>query len=248
MSNDLEKQYDQDIQKQKTLPEKIATSRRWLRDAKQGKLMNVPSGMMERIVPRGYNYYTRPGENIDQSLIKYIQADLEYLESSEEEKQKDAMSLKPDKKQVKKVKHQDYIKDKNVLKEILQQLALPGNAFVDAETSKNWEQIYENHFKDTDLICSGNQRTRINWTGTWGEYCIFYDRSARNGVFQGRNFDKDLQMNAGTFFEDHFLFRGESKTNKQVADGYRRAKPDRDRVDNINKILKKYSNSPALTS
>ncbi|MBA7550165.1 hypothetical protein ES705_42673 [subsurface metagenome] len=77
MTNDLEKQYDQDIRKQKNLPEKIAASRRWLRDAKQGKL--IPNSMkgMERIVPRGHNYYTKPGENIDQSLIDHIQADYE---------------------------------------------------------------------------------------------------------------------------------------------------------------------------
>ncbi len=184
-----------------------------------------------------------------EKLLSLVDAEVLYRKAGIGMKEdKDAISPEPDKEQVKKVKYQDYIKDKNVLKEILQQLALPGNAFIDAETSKNWEQIYENHFKDMDLICSGDKLTRINWTGTWGDYCIFYDRSGRSGVFQGRNFDKDLQRSAGTFFEHHFLFRGEYKTNKQVCDGYRRSKPNIHRIDNITKILKKYSNSTALTS
>ena len=87
----LGEQYDQEIQKQKGSAEKITMSRRWLRKAKQGKLSDVPSVMkgMERIVPRGYNYYTNRNEVYakDTALIDYIQVDLEYLESSGEGKQ-----------------------------------------------------------------------------------------------------------------------------------------------------------------
>jgi hypothetical protein len=151
----------------------------------------------------------------------------------------------PHKNQQKKIKYQDYIEDKNVLRDILEQLALSGNMFVDAETSKNWDLIYENHFKDPDLICDNDPKTRINWIGTWGEYRMFFDYAREYKVFKGRNFNENLKSKQAIFFESHCLFYGEYKTNKQVSDGYSKSRPDINKIKNLNTILKKYSNLPS---
>ena len=58
-------------------------------------------------------------------------------------------------------KQHEFQYAKDTFKHLLEQLALVANGFIDGASGDNWENIYNDHFKDIALDCG--EGNKINW-------------------------------------------------------------------------------------
>ena len=121
--------------------------------------------------------------------------------------------------------------DSKDFQELLTQLALPDNGFIDQESANRAMVIYNNHFKDDEEDCSPDPETKINWIGDWNIYKIFFDLFSDGKLFfEGRKENR-------VFFAAHFLFNNKLKTREQVKNVHY-AKPKEKDIDNLHSIHK----------
>lgn len=124
----------------------------------------------------------------------------------------------------------DLNEPNELFKQLLKQLSLLGNKFIDENSARESQTYYENHFKNEEDLCGGKE-TKINWIATWTSYHYFYKLLPQKELFSFS------EKGYSVFFEKHFLFKGQEKTRKQVADGCRGRDPDVNIQTKLNKIL-----------
>lgn len=106
------------------------------------------------------------------------------------------------------LKQHKFWPKKEIFEKLLTQLAILENGFIDQESAKNWENIYNNHFTGEVNICGkGN---KIIWIKSIASFKYFYEKCFKSGFFEGAK-------GYTVFFEAHFLHKVKGKIKEKAA-------------------------------
>lgn len=178
-------------------------------------------------------------EKMEQLTIAYIEDTekaledkIRYLKANNQDKEQGGEAEKPEKQiELPTGKQHRWMGDLKDLQELLTQLSLTDNGFIDQKSADNATGIYNNHFKDDEKVCSTDPETKINWISDWNSYKIFF------GLFSdGKLFFEGRKENR-VFFANHFLFNKKPKTRKQVKNVHF-AEPEKKDIENLSSIHK----------